>query len=126
METTVTRTPDSEAPAAPVGAFFLRGVGSGQSGGASLREGVLAVAVAEWTRDIALILSGVAGLLHWAWWVPLLCGASATLMREASQGFLLTQQCGSGYLIRSITTMCLFCGAVAAGAYALSTIYVAP
>jgi hypothetical protein len=31
-----------------------------------LREGVLAITVAEWTRDIALILSGVAGLLHWA------------------------------------------------------------
>ena len=91
-----------------------------------MREGVLAVTVAEWTGDIALILSGVAGLLHWAWWVPLLCGASAALMREASQGFLLTQQCGSGYLIRFMTTMCLFCGVVAAGAYALSTIYVAP
>jgi hypothetical protein len=91
-----------------------------------LREGVLAVTVAEWTRDAALILSGVAGLLHWAWWVPLLCGASAALMREASQGFLLTQQCGSGYLIRSITMICLFCGVVAAGAYMLSTIYVQP
>jgi hypothetical protein len=35
-----------------------------------LREGVLAITVAEWTRDIALILSGVAGLLHWGWWYP--------------------------------------------------------
>ena len=85
-----------------------------------MREGVLAVTVAEWTRDIALILSGVSGFLHWAWWVPLLCGVSAALMREASQGFLLTQQCGSGYLIRSITTMCLLCGVVATGAYMLS------
>jgi len=91
-----------------------------------LREGVLAVTVAEWTGDIALILSGVAGLLHWAWWVPLLCGASAALTREALQGFLLTQQCGSGYLIRSITTTCLLCGVVAAGAYMLSTIYISP
>ena len=91
-----------------------------------MREGVLAVTVAEWTGDIALILSGVAGLLHWAWWVPLLCGASAALTREALQGFLLTQQCGSGYLIRSITTTCLLCGVVAAGAYMLSTIYISP
>jgi hypothetical protein len=87
-----------------------------------LREGVLALTVTEWTRDIALILSAVAGLLHWAWWVPLLCGASAALMREASQGFLLTQQCGLGYLIRSITTTCLFCGVVATCAYMLSII----
>ena len=91
-----------------------------------LREGVLAITVAEWTRDIALILSGVAGLLHWAWWVPLLCGASAALMREASQGFLLTQQCGSGYLVRSVTMTCLLCGVVATGAYMLSTISVTP
>ena len=90
-----------------------------------MREGVLAVTVAEWTRDIALILSGVAGFLHWAWWVPLVCGASAALMREASQGFLLTQQCGSVYLIRFITTTCLLCGVVATGAYALSVIQIA-
>ena len=47
-------------------------------------------------------------------------------MREASQGFLLTQQCGSGYLIRSITTTCLLCGVVATVAYMFSTIYVTP
>ena len=87
-----------------------------------MREGVLAITVAEWTRDIALILSGVAGLLHWAWWIPFLCGAIAALMLEASQGFLLTQQCGSGYLIRSITTTCLLCGVVATVAYILSVI----
>jgi len=80
------------------------------------------VTVAEWTRDISLILSGVAGFLHWVWWVPLLCGASAALMREASQGFLLTQQCGSAYLIRSITTTCLLSGVVAVGAYLLSVV----
>jgi hypothetical protein len=87
-----------------------------------LKEGALAVTVSEWTRDIALILSGITGLLHWAWWIPLLCGASAAFMREASQGFLLTQQCGSGYLIRSITTMCLLCGVVATVAYTLSAL----
>jgi hypothetical protein len=91
-----------------------------------LREGVLAITVAEWTRDTALILSGVAGLLHWDWWYPVVLGAIAALVREASQGFVLTQHCGSGYLLRSITTMCLFCGVVAAGAYAISTVYVAP
>jgi len=90
-----------------------------------LREGVLAVTVAEWTRDSALILSGVAGLLHWAWWVPVLLGTITALTREASQGFLLTQQCGSVYLIRSITTTCLLCGVVATGAYALSVIQIA-
>ena len=87
-----------------------------------MREGVLAITVAEWTRDIALILSGVAGLLHWAWWVPFLCGVTAAVIREASQGFLLTQQCGSGYLIRSVTATCLLCGVVATGAYILSVI----
>ena len=70
--------------------------------------------------DGACPLSGVGGLLHWAWWFPFLCGAIAALTREASQGFLLTRQCGSGYLIRSITTTCLFCGVVAMGAHMLS------
>jgi hypothetical protein len=87
-----------------------------------LREGVLAVTVAEWTRDAALILSGVAGFLHWGWWFPVLCGAIAAIVREASQGFVLIQHCGSGYLIRSITTACLLCGIVATGAYVLSVI----
>jgi hypothetical protein len=87
-----------------------------------LREGVLAITVAEWTRDIALILSGVAGLLHWGWWIPILSGVTAAVIREASQGFLLTQQCGSGYLIRSITTTCLLCGVVATVAHLLSVI----
>ena len=70
-----------------------------------MREGVLAITVAEWTRDIALILSGVAGLLHWGWWFPVLFGAIAAVVREASQGFALSQHCGSGYLIRFITIM---------------------
>jgi len=87
-----------------------------------LREGVLAITVAEWTRDIALVLSGVTGLLHWDWWYPVVFGAIAALVREASQGFLLIQHCGSRYLIRSITTTCLLCGVVATGAYALSVI----
>jgi hypothetical protein len=43
-------------------------------------------------------------------------------VREASQGFVLIQHCGSGYLIRSITTTCLLCGIVATGAYVLSVI----
>ena len=106
----------------PAGTSFLVLVEVRLSGEASLREGVLAITVAEWTRDIALILSGVAGLLHWGWWFPILCGAIAALTREVSQGFLLTQQCGSGYLIRSITTTCLLCGIVATGAYVLSVI----
>jgi hypothetical protein len=88
-----------------------------------LREGALAVTVSEWTRDIALILSGVAGLLHWAWWVPVLFGAIAALVREASQGFVLVQHCGSGYLVRSVTMTCLLCGVVATGAYMLSSLY---
>jgi hypothetical protein len=84
----------------------------------------LAIRVAEWTRDSALILSGVAGLLHWDWWIPLVCGGFAALSREATQGFLLTRQCGSGYLIRSVTTTCLLCGVVATAAYMLSLIEV--
>ena len=91
-----------------------------------MREGVLAVTLAEWTRDIALILSGIAGLLHWAWWVPVLCGAVVALTREAFQGFLLTQQCGSRYLIRSITMTCLLCGVVAAGAQLISVYVTSP
>jgi hypothetical protein len=87
-----------------------------------LREGVLAITVAEWTRDIALVLSGAAGLLHWDWWFPVLFGAVAALVREASQGFVLIQHCGSGYLIRSVTTTCLLCGVVATVAYMLSVI----
>ena len=87
-----------------------------------MREGVLAITVAEWTRDSALILSGVAGLLHWDWWIPLVCGGFAALSREVAQGFLLTQQCGSGYLIRSITMTCLLCGVVATGTYMLSVL----
>jgi hypothetical protein len=87
-----------------------------------LREGVLAITVAEWTRDIALVLSGVVGLLHWDWWYPVVFGAIAALVREASQGFVLSQHCGSGYLLRSITTTCLLCGVVAMGAYVLSVI----
>jgi hypothetical protein len=71
-------------------------------------------------RDIALMLSGVAGLLHWGWWCPVLFGAIAAVVREASQGFVLIQQCGSGYLIRSITMTCLLCGVVATVAYMLS------
>jgi hypothetical protein len=92
------------------------------TGGASLREGVVAVTVAEWTGDIALVLSGVAGFLHWDWWFPVLLGAIAALVREASLGFVLIQHCGSGYLIRSITTTCLLCGVIATGAYVLSVI----
>ena len=87
-----------------------------------LREGVLAITVAEWTWDIALVLSGVAGLLHWGWWYPAIFGAIAAVVREASQGFVLIQHCGSGYLIRSLTTTCLLCGVVAMGAYVLSVI----
>jgi hypothetical protein len=89
-----------------------------------LREGVLAITVAEWTRDIALVLSGVTGLLHWDWWYPVVFGAIAALVREASQGFLLIQHCGPRYLIRSITTTCLLCGVVATVAYMLSVIWV--
>jgi hypothetical protein len=85
-------------------------------------EGVLAITVAEWTRDIALILSGVAGLLHWGWWFPVLFGAIAAVVREASQGFVLIQHCGSRYLIRSLTTTCLLCGIVATVAYVVSVI----
>jgi hypothetical protein len=88
----------------------------------SLREGVLAITVAEWTRDIALVLSGVAGFVHWDWWYPVVFGAIAALVREATQGFALIQHCGSGYLIRSVTTTCLLCGVVATVAYTLSVI----
>jgi hypothetical protein len=87
-----------------------------------LREGVLAITVAEWTRDIALVLSGVGGFLHWAWRSPVVFGAIAAVLREASQGFVLIQHCGSGYLLRSITTTCLLCGVVASAAYMLSVI----
>jgi hypothetical protein len=91
-------------------------------GEAPLREGVLAITVSEWTRDIALILSGVAGLLHWGWWFPVLFGAIAAVVREASQGFVLIQHCGSRYLIRSVTMTCLLCGVVATIGYMLSVI----
>jgi len=64
-----------------------------------LREGVLAVTVAEWTQDIALVLSGVTGFFQLGWWYPVVLGAFAALVREASQGFALVQHCGSGYLI---------------------------
>ena len=53
-----------------------------------MREGVLGITVAEWTRDIALVLSGVVGFLHWGWWYPVVFGAIAALVREASQGFV--------------------------------------
>jgi hypothetical protein len=79
------------SPGRPVGASFLVLVQVRLSGEASLREGVLAITVAEWTRDIALILSGIAGLLHWGWWFPVLFGAVAAVVREASQGFVLVQ-----------------------------------
>jgi hypothetical protein len=82
----------------------------------------VAIRLAEWTGDIALVFSGLAGLLHWDWWFPALVGTIAALTREASQGFLLTQQCGSGYLIRSITMTCLLCAVVATAAYMLSVI----
>ena len=87
-----------------------------------MREGVLAITVAEWTRDIALVLSGVAGFLHWDWWYPVFFGAIAAVVREASQGFALSQHCGSGDLIRSITMTCLLCGVVATGTYMLSVL----
>jgi hypothetical protein len=87
-----------------------------------LREEVLGATIAEWTRDIALILSGVAGLLHWDWWFPVLLGVIAALVREAMHGFVLFQHCGSRYLIRSLTLTCLLCGVVATAAYALSLI----
>jgi len=69
-----------------------------------------------------LTLSGVAGLFHWHWWFPVLLGAVAALVREASQGFVLIQHCGSRYLIRSLTMTCLLCGVVATAAYAVSLI----
>ena len=87
-----------------------------------MREGVLAITVAEWTGDIALVLSGVVGFLHWDWWYPVVFGVIAAVVREASQGFVLIQHCGSGYLIRSVTTTCLLGGIVATGAYVLSVI----
>ena len=87
-----------------------------------MREGVLPNTVAEWTLDIALILSGVVGFLHWDWWYPVVFGVIAAVVREASRGFVLIQHCGSGYLIRSVTTTCLLCGIVATGAYVLSVI----
>ena len=58
-----------------------------------------------------------------------LCGCGMGLQVRSCKpkltGFGLNP-CGSGYLIRSITTRCLLCGVVAAGAYMLSTIYVTP
>jgi hypothetical protein len=87
-----------------------------------MREESCAITVAEWTRDIALVLSGVAGLLHWGWWFPVLFGAIAAVVREASQAFALGKHCGSGYLIRSVTMTCLLCGVVATVAYMLSVI----
>ena len=84
-----------------------------------MREGVLAITVAEWTGDVALVLSGVVGFLHWDWWYPVVFGVIAAVVREASQGFVLIR---SGYLIRSVTTTCLLCGIVATGAYVLSVI----
>ena len=84
-----------------------------------MREGVLAVTVAEWTRDIALILSGVAGFLHWAWWIPLLCGASAALMREASQGFVLTGRAFDDRQVRFPTVLSFAVRALAKDAHAL-------
>jgi len=86
----------------------------------------LAITLAEWTEDAALVLSGLAGLLHWGWWFPVLFGTIAALTREASQGFLLTQQCGSRYLIRSITMTCLFCAIVATVAYIISVYVTSP
>ena len=90
-------------------------------GGASLREGVFAVSCRV---DVGHRFDFV-----WRRWVPSLglvgsasLWASAAVMREASQGFVLTEQCGSAYLMRSITTTCLLCGVVATGAYALSVI----
>src|SRR4029078_8101498 len=74
-------------------------------GGASLREGVLAVS--------CRVDAGHRFDFVWRRWVPSLglvgsasLWASAAVMREASQGFVLTEQCGSAYLMRSITTTC--------------------
>jgi len=78
--------------------------------------------VAEWTGDIALVLSGVVGFLHWDWWYPVVFGVIAAVVREASQGFVLIQHCGSRYLIRSVTMTCLLCGVVATIGYMLSVI----
>ena len=114
-------TPDGK-PRPPSRGFLLSSCPKFKVERHPLREGVLAITVAEWTRDIALVLSGVAGLLHWEWWYPVLFGAIAALVREASQGFVLIQHCGSGYLLRSITTTCLLCGLVATVAYMLSVI----
>ena len=110
------------SPGRPLGASFLVLVLSKHELGTSLREEVFGATIAEWTRDVALILSGVAGLLHWGWWFPVLLGAVAALVREASQGFMLIQHCGSRYLIRSLTTTCLVCGVVEAVGYMLSLI----
>ena len=87
-----------------------------------MREEVFGATIAEWMRDIALILSGAAGLLHWGWWFPVLLGAVAALVREALQGFALIQHCGSRYLVRTVTTTCLVCGLVATAGYMLSLI----
>jgi hypothetical protein len=65
-----------------------------------------------WPRRVATL-----GLV-----VSILFGAIAAIVREASHGFVLIQHCGSGYLIRSVTTTCLLCGVVTTVAYILSVI----
>ena len=110
-------------PRPSVGASVFVAIASRENRSSGFLGGdFVAIRLAEWTGDIALVFSGLAGLLHWDWWFPVLFGTIAALTREASQGFLLTQQCGSGYLIRSITTTCLLCGVVASVAYMLSVI----
>jgi hypothetical protein len=47
------------------------------------------VVIAAWTDDIALVLSGLVGFLHWHWWFPVLFGAIAAAFRDASQGLAL-------------------------------------
>ena len=84
-----------------------------------MREGVLAITVAEWTRDIALILSGVAGLLHWGWWFPVLFGAIAAVVREASQGFVLTGRAFDDRQVRFPTVLSFAVRALAKDAHAL-------
>jgi len=79
--------------------------------------------IAGWVLIIGMIVAGLSGYFQWAWWVPVMGGVIAAVVREASQGFRLTQDAGAGFLVRSIIMTLLMFGVIWTIGYGLSRVF---
>lgn len=67
--------------------------------------------IAGWVLIIAMIVSGLSGYFHWAWWIPVTSGVIAAVIA------------GPGFLVRSIIMTLLMSGVIWAIGYGLSRVF---